>query len=709
MTAQTTPKIENYTPSGGVAIDSENQLFDIRTLLTSGNVVASITTAIGQSPIIGTATHPKIENLTPVPGKFIDKDNNIIDLLTLFTNGDLKITVSGIAPGVLPQSFLTALDETATLPNSIPLILQDTGFLMVENGTGDIRTRLITGSANEITVNDGDGVNDDPLIRLATDLRLPGTLLASDDVTFNPNVGNTNNFHCNTRSFFNLASQFSGGIFLNSNAGITANTGYNLPIKCVDSDKSVQLLSTVEVEGIIARNTQTTNNITFGNATQDFKIGGVSMLNISASGLLAGGVINTGGFNIVSPFNVKLRLAPGNTALTWIELWADTVNVKKAFIFDSTMTHNMTYYANALYFHLENTQSLKLNSAGITLTTGSTVNNISNNPSAMLATQLMTAEATQIAIANGAASVQSFRGGYDASTNVYPSTGGTGVGGVPMAGNVWIITTAGTLGTRDVSEGDTLIALVDTPGQTSTNWSINANGVAKFNGRGGIVWPESGDYSFSLISGNIATSQLPNSGVNGNSQLVQLNGSGQLPALSGVNLTGLTGTLTSSANNLNVAVNGGTASANVSIVNSISLGLSGTALTSTVNGQTSSAVQVQPATTFNTVTTSTHSLTVNSVNYTTYAGLCVMPLPVTSEVGEKVTVISGASGSTFKVAQNAGQQCLFGSQDGVSVATTSGVGGHIQSISPNTTAEFICVVANTTWLLTSSVNNLDVT
>ena len=64
------------------------------------------------------------------------------------------------------------------------------------------------------------------------------------------------------------------------------------------------------------------------------------------------------------------------------------------------------------------------------------------------------------------------RGSYDASTNLFPSTGGSGTAGAILKGDIWYISVAGTLGGTLVNVGDNVRALVDTPGQTAGNWSI---------------------------------------------------------------------------------------------------------------------------------------------------------------------------------------------------------------------------------------------
>lgn len=64
-------------------------------------------------------------------------------------------------------------------------------------------------------------------------------------------------------------------------------------------------------------------------------------------------------------------------------------------------------------------------------------------------------------------------GNFDASGGAYPSTGGTGVGGAIVQGNMWRITVAGVLPTGvSVSVGDWIRALIDSPGNTQANWAI---------------------------------------------------------------------------------------------------------------------------------------------------------------------------------------------------------------------------------------------
>jgi hypothetical protein len=69
------------------------------------------------------------------------------------------------------------------------------------------------------------------------------------------------------------------------------------------------------------------------------------------------------------------------------------------------------------------------------------------------------------------------RGSYDASSNLFPSTGGSGTAGAIMKGDIWTINVQGTLGGVVMHIGDTVRALVDSPGQTSTNWALLENAI----------------------------------------------------------------------------------------------------------------------------------------------------------------------------------------------------------------------------------------
>jgi len=67
------------------------------------------------------------------------------------------------------------------------------------------------------------------------------------------------------------------------------------------------------------------------------------------------------------------------------------------------------------------------------------------------------------------------RGNYTpgvVSPGAYPSTGGSGTAGAVLKGDLWFIDAAGYLDTIPVVPGQSVRALVNTPGQTTANWDI---------------------------------------------------------------------------------------------------------------------------------------------------------------------------------------------------------------------------------------------
>lgn len=70
------------------------------------------------------------------------------------------------------------------------------------------------------------------------------------------------------------------------------------------------------------------------------------------------------------------------------------------------------------------------------------------------------------------------RGNYDPTiTSLYPTTGGSGAGGVIEKGDLFFISADGTMNTIPVLTGYTVRALASAPGQTDGNWSISNIGI----------------------------------------------------------------------------------------------------------------------------------------------------------------------------------------------------------------------------------------
>jgi hypothetical protein len=65
-------------------------------------------------------------------------------------------------------------------------------------------------------------------------------------------------------------------------------------------------------------------------------------------------------------------------------------------------------------------------------------------------------------------------GSVDLSSNAWPTTGGTGVGGAILKNNTFDVTVQGTPAgmSEPILVGMTIRAKTDTPGQTNSNWQV---------------------------------------------------------------------------------------------------------------------------------------------------------------------------------------------------------------------------------------------
>ena len=85
------------------------------------------------------------------------------------------------------------------------------------------------------------------------------------------------------------------------------------------------------------------------------------------------------------------------------------------------------------------------------------------------------------------------------------------------------------------------------------------------------------------------------------------------------------------------------------------------------------------------------------------AGLVTITLPTTAAVGS-VLRVAGKGAGGWQIAQNASEIIHFGTLD-----TTTGTGGSLESTNTYDSVELLCIVADTEWLVISSVGNITVT
>jgi hypothetical protein len=107
--------------------------------------------------------------------------------------------------------------------------------------------------------------------------------------------------------------------------------------------------------------------------------------------------------------------------------------------------------------------------------------------------------------------------------------------------------------------------------------------------------------------------------------------------------------------------------------------------------------------TWTVVTGTTQSAATNNGYIANNAGLVTVTLPATSNVGDLVAVTGINNATGWKIAQNAGNQIFFGS-----ASTTSGTGGSLASTATRDTVYLVCMTANATWNVVSSIGNITV-
>jgi hypothetical protein len=92
-------------------------------------------------------------------------------------NDDAIIVYDFPASGIAPagDTYITMTDESATLPNSTALVNVGSGILVSKVSGNQLLARSITGTANQITVLNGDGLSANPNIAIAQNPIMPGT------------------------------------------------------------------------------------------------------------------------------------------------------------------------------------------------------------------------------------------------------------------------------------------------------------------------------------------------------------------------------------------------------------------------------------------------------------------------------------------------------------------------------------------------------
>jgi len=194
--------------------------------------------------------------------------------------------------------------------------------------------------------------------------------------------------------------------------------------------------------------------------------------NNDASGLSINGDITTIGDINNNDAGTTLSIDGHYNTLTINGLWGFTSGQSVSSIStDTAMTSN----SNAILPTQKAVKSYVLNHQGSGGGSGyQTTANLSNDGTmaANSVTLYPSQQATKTYADGLVVGLLNDRGNYNASGNVYPSTGGSGTSGAIKKGDLWYISTAGTLGGVSVVVGSSIRALTDAPGQTSANWNV---------------------------------------------------------------------------------------------------------------------------------------------------------------------------------------------------------------------------------------------
>lgn len=106
--------------------------------------------------------------------------------------------------------------------------------------------------------------------------------------------------------------------------------------------------------------------------------------------------------------------------------------------------------------------------------------------------------------------------------------------------------------------------------------------------------------------------------------------------------------------------------------------------------------------TWSVITTSTQTMAVNNGYIANRAGTVAFTLPTTSAVGDMVAVTGINTATGWSIAYTTNQQIFFGT------STTTLTSGSLASVNIRDTVYLVCVTANLTWNVVSSIGNITV-
>ncbi len=165
----------------------------------------------------------------------------------IYTGLAIKTYVDNSVIPLYDASYITSTDETSQLPNSIALSGLATGILASTTTTGALTTRIITGTANQINVANGNG-SGDPTFTLSSTVVMPGTLT----------LGGTLNV-----STFTIASSGANNLVLNAASGQTLDLQENSTSRMDITSAGVRMgatgarVTSISTDGTLSSNSDT--------------------------------------------------------------------------------------------------------------------------------------------------------------------------------------------------------------------------------------------------------------------------------------------------------------------------------------------------------------------------------------------------------------------------------------------------------------------
>lgn len=305
-----------------------------------------------------------------------------------------------------------------------------------------------------------------------------------------------------------------------------------------------------------------------------------------------------------------------------------------------------------------------------------------------------TTQAVATYVASQVVGLLDYRGSYDASTNLFPATGGSGLAGAILKGDFYIVSVFGTLGGTAVTAGDLIIALVDTPGQTASNWDLISNELGYTPANNTLSNLGTVAINTSLISDTDSTDSIGSTGVRWLKGWFDDMETTNMPTVGGTSLSSIFQPLDSDL----TTIAGLTATTDNFIVSVASAWASRTPAQVRETLYPFSDLGTDP----------TVTLVANSsyLAQTSFFGSAVLTLPATANVGDRISIQFKSGGlDTFRLSQQALQYIRYSIGAGFGT-TTVGTGGYLTASNATFALEIICIEANIGWAVVNLTGSL---